>query len=135
MIQKLSENDVKTVENILSKEFHTSFPQENPFIQWYIWKENGLIGGFISYSIMYENLELNYIYVDPKFRKKNIASELMLHMVKEAQAHGVEVLTLEVRETNIIAQKLYHKFGFCVAATRKNYYGKENGLLMVRKLI
>lgn len=135
MIKKLSEKNYKSVENFLKKEFHTTFPQGNPFIHWYIYEEETFVKGFISYSIMYEQLELNYLYVEPHYRKQKIASQLMEYMIHEAIEKKVEVLSLEVHEKNEVAKKLYQTFGFEVKAIRKNYYGNEDGLLMIRKLI
>ncbi len=135
MIVKLNEKNYKTVENLLKKEFHTTFPQGNPFIYWYIYLEDDIVKGFISYSIMYEQLELNYLYVVPNYRGEKIASKMMEYMINEAISSGVCSLSLEVNENNLIAQKLYTKFGFETKAIRKNYYKNENGLLMIRKLI
>lgn len=135
MIRKLSEKNYKHVENLLREAFHTTFPQDNPFIHWYIYEVESIIMGFISYSIMYDQLELNYLYVLPSHRKQKIASKLIDYMLKDAVEKNVAVLSLEVNEKNEVARKLYQKFGFDVVAIRKNYYGKEDGLLMIRKLM
>lgn len=135
MIVKLDEKNYNSVENLLKTQFNTSFPQENPFIQWYVYEKDEKFVGFISYSIMYEQLELNYIYVDSKERRGKIASKMMDYMLKDAKASGIQSLSLEVNEHNLVAQELYKKFGFETGAIRKNYYGNENGLLMIRKLI
>jgi len=41
-------------------------------------------------------------------------------------------MTLEVRETNAVAQNLYRKYGFTTVSTRKGYYSdnNENALVM-----
>ena len=36
-------------------------------------------------------------------------------------------LTLEVRNSNIIAKKLYSKYGFIEEGIRKNYYHNDDG--------
>ena len=41
-------------------------------------------------------------------------------------------ISLEVNEENESAIKLYEKYGFKKEAIRKNYYGKNNGILMIR---
>jgi len=44
--------------------------------------------------------------------------------------HELAFLTLEVRKSNIPAQKLYEKFGFKKCGLRKNYYeNKEDAIL------
>jgi ribosomal-protein-alanine N-acetyltransferase len=41
-------------------------------------------------------------------------------------------ITLEVRESNLLAQNLYHKYGFVVTGQRPRYYqdNHENAFLM-----
>lgn len=53
-------------------------------------------------------------------------------MVVQAMAYGMEAMTLEVRVSNHIAQRLYAKFGFQGAGVRKGYYSdnKEDALIM-----
>ena len=41
-------------------------------------------------------------------------------------------ITLEVREDNIPALKLYKELGFVEKAMRQNYYNGKNGILMER---
>lgn len=49
---------------------------------------------------------------------------------------GLAFLTLEVRQSNLGAQALYRRHGFCPAGVRKNYYRDpvEDAILMTRKL-
>ena len=42
-------------------------------------------------------------------------------------------ITLEVREDNTYAIKVYEKNGFIKTATRKGYYNGVDGILMERK--
>ena len=42
-------------------------------------------------------------------------------------------ITLEVKQTNEIAIKLYKKYSFKQVAIRKGYYNNIDGLLMERK--
>lgn len=135
MIQKISENDKKTVENFLKSVFHTTFPQDNPFFQCLISKEENIVQGFLCYSIMYEQLEINYLYVDLPFRNQHIATQLMESMIDEAKEKGIEIMSLEVNECNKAAQNLYKKFNFEEVAIRKKYYGDTDGILMIRKVI
>ena len=43
-------------------------------------------------------------------------------------------ITLEVRKSNIIAINIYKKFKFKVIAERKNYYGNEDAIMMLREV-
>ena len=133
MIQKMSKEDQIPVENLLKEVFSTSFPQENPFFQVLVYKDQEQICGFLCYDKMYEQLEIEYLYVDPAYRRKKIASQLLEFMIQEASNDGVTSMSLEVNEHNQIAQKLYSKYGFKKGAIRKKYYGSEDGILMIRK--
>ena len=57
-------------------------------------------------------------------------------IVDEARHLGAASLTLEVRRSNIAAQRLYAKSGFHEAGVRKNYYTQpvEDALVLLRKI-
>ena len=133
MIKKMSKEDQIPVENLLKEVFSVSFPQDNPFFQVLVYKDQEQICGILCYDKMYEQLEIEYLYVDPAYRRKKIASQLLEFMIQEATNGGVTSMSLEVNEHNQIAQKLYSKFGFKKGAIRKKYYGSEDGILMIRK--
>ena len=49
----------------------------------------------------------------------------------EAIERDASWITLEVRETNDVAQKLYRKYGFTVVSTRRGYYSDNNESALV----
>jgi ribosomal-protein-alanine N-acetyltransferase len=53
-------------------------------------------------------------------------------LVVEARAAGATALTLEVRASNAVAQRLYRWFGFAPVGIRRNYYARshEDGIVM-----
>lgn len=117
-------------ENI--KEFNVEYlKKENPFLKNYVYLENNQPIGLISYSLIYDRIELEYIWVSFEHRKKGIASKLMDKMIEER----VNNITLEVRTTNEGAIKLYEKHNFKIVSTRKNYYGNEDAYLMIREMM
>ena len=117
-------------ENI--KEFNVEYlKKENPFLKNYVYIENNQPIGLISYSLIYDRIELEYIWTSFEHRKKGIASKLMDKMIEEK----VNNITLEVRTTNEGAINLYKKYNFKVVSTRKNYYGNEDAYLMIREMM
>lgn len=117
-------------ENI--KEFNVEYlKKENPFLKNYVYLENNEPIGLISYSLIYDRIELEYIWTSFEHRKKGIASKLMDKMIEEK----VNNITLEVRTTNEGAINLYKKYNFKVVSTRKNYYGNEDAYLMIREMM
>ena len=114
------------------KEFNVEYlKKENPFLKNYVYLENNEPIGLISYSLIYDRIELEYIWVSFEHRKKGIASKLMDKMIEEK----VNNITLEVRTTNEGAINLYKKYNFKVVSTRKNYYGNEDAYLMIREMM
>ena len=117
-------------ENI--KEFNVDYlKKENPFLKNYVYLENNKPIGLISYSLIYDRIELEYIWVSFEHRKKGLASKLMDKMIEE----NVNNITLEVRTTNENAINLYKKYNFKIVSTRNNYYGNEDAYLMIREMM
>ena len=86
-------------------------------------------GGFTS--VLDEGYITN-IAVHPDHRRKGIAFQLTENLKAKAQSLELSFLTLEVRESNLAAIKLYEKAGFETVAKRKNFYSdpKEDAILM-----
>ncbi len=118
----------RTIENINLNDYKLT---NNPFSKCLIYLENNTIIAFIDYSIIYEKIEINYIFVKEEYRRKNIASKLLSYLIKNNL--DKENITLEVNINNIKAINLYKKFNFKEVAIRKNYYGNSDGILMERK--
>jgi ribosomal-protein-alanine N-acetyltransferase len=47
-------------------------------------------------------------------------------LIDLAKKNGITSMTLEVRESNLVAQNLYKKFGFKVLGRREGYYQDNN---------
>lgn len=79
-------------------------------------------------GLMYTGLEAHVtnIAVDPDFHGRKVGSRLLLEIITEALARGIQQLTLEVRVSNSIAQSMYEKFGFSIVSIRKGYYIETN---------
>ena len=113
-------------------EFDVSFLNGgSPFLKNFVYLENDAPIGLISYSLIYDRIELEYIWVHKDFRKCGIGSKLMDKMLLE----NVSNVTLEVRKSNVDAIGLYEKYGFKVVSVRDNYYGSEDAFLMMREMI
>jgi ribosomal-protein-alanine N-acetyltransferase len=72
------------------------------------------------------------VVVKEEYRGNHIASALMDEMLKRRRGMGIEMFTLEVRESNEPAIKLYSKYGFESVGYRPGYYEKptEDALIM-----
>lgn len=108
---------------------------KGPFSLLMVYELNNKIVGFINYNIIYDRAELDYIYVDKNYRRKNIASELLKFCLEDVKSSGCFNITLEVNEHNTMGIRLYEKFGFKMVAKRDRYYHGEDALLMIRELM
>ena len=92
------------------------------------------IVGVISYGIIYERAEINYIAVDNNHRGKGIGNKLVNKAIDDIINCGCFNVTLEVAVDNLPAINLYLKNGFVKEAIRKNYYEGIDGILMGKEL-
>ena len=101
----------------------------NPFAHSYISENNGEVTGYIMFYHIAPEVQIINIAVKKSARNQKIGS-LLLKFVLSLE--NINLVTLEVRESNFPAINLYKKFGFKIDGTRKNYYQrpKEHAVLM-----
>ncbi|MFD1317072.1 ribosomal protein S18-alanine N-acetyltransferase [Loigolactobacillus zhaoyuanensis] len=90
----------------------------------------GQLIGFISYTALFDELEITNVVVAPAWQRQHIAWQLW-QVLLQAQTTPVRFY-LEVRASNLAAQKLYEKLGFAVINRRREYYTApvEDALIM-----
>ena len=78
---------------------------------------------------------ISTIAVHPEFRGMHLGGWLLAILLVEANRRGAREATLEVRVSNVAAQKLYRSFGFQVVGKRYRYYSdnREDALIMTLK--
>lgn len=82
-----------------------------------------------------KKLRLYSIAVDNQYKGHGIGSYIMSWIIDYATNKGFCELTLEVRENNETATKLYRKFGFSEVKTLQAYYSDGvNGIKMSKQL-
>ena len=93
---------------------------------------NGKVVGYAGMWVMFDEAHMTNIAVDPEYRKQGIARKMILALMKEGLRRGAERMTLEVRENNHSAQRLYASLDFAFAGIRKRYYTDtgENALIL-----
>ena len=95
---------------------------------------NGVIG-FVDYWITFDSATVCQICVNPIHRKKGLGSLLLTEVIKDCRAHKVRNITLEVREHNDNAIKLYEKFNFKRTLLKEKYYTNgDNAIYMIREM-
>ncbi len=96
-------------------------------------KHRGEVVGYAGMMFTGREAHVTNIAVDPDFHGRKVGTRLLLYLVTEAIARGAEILSLEVRVSNNVAQNMYEKFGFGAVSIRKGYYieTNEDALVMV----
>jgi len=91
---------------------------------------NSIVGFLCRWLIADECHVLN-IAVHPDSRRMGIGAVLITEAISEARSSGADVVTLEVRRTNLAARQLYRKFDFEERRLRRHYYGPgEDAIIM-----
>jgi ribosomal-protein-alanine N-acetyltransferase len=92
------------------------------------------VAAFCACWCLYDELHINTIAVDAGLRRQGLATILMRRVLDQASREGAHRALLEVRRSNLPAQRLYEGLGFIVAGVRHSYYvePQEDALLLTR---
>jgi ribosomal-protein-alanine N-acetyltransferase len=82
--------------------------------------------GYCGMMVILDECHITNIAVDGSYGSKGVAKRLLLNAFEVAQGLSIKDMTLEVRASNQVAQRLYFKFGFEPVGIRKNYYAESN---------
>lgn len=138
-IDLMTESDVEGVWAVDKECFKLSWSlnsfyeeMKNELSVYFVAKEENEIVGYAGFWNVAGAGDITNVAVHPDYRRKGIASLLILTMIKKSRELNLSSLTLEVRESNIAAQNLYAKFGFSTIGRRKAFYSdnREDALIM-----
>ena len=110
---------------------------ENPFSLMYVWEDNDEIVGYMGLWIIFEQAQLTNLAVNKKYQGKGYGRRLLEEGIKICQEAGCEIMTLEVRQSNVVAKSLYQACGFEKVSVKKDYYqdNHEDADVMMKGLI
>ena len=88
--------------------------------------------GFGGWRAIANEAKITILAIHPDYQGMGLGQLLLLTLLKEASQKDLKRVRLEVRESNIIAQSLYQKFGFQVVQRLPNYYHQfqEDALML-----
>jgi [ribosomal protein S18]-alanine N-acetyltransferase len=84
------------------------------------------IVGYAGLWLMTDEAHITTIAVSPDYQGYGIGELLLLGLIDRAKQIGARWLTLEVRVTNKVAQRLYEKYTFKEMGVRRRYYSDNN---------
>jgi [ribosomal protein S18]-alanine N-acetyltransferase len=88
--------------------------------------------GYAGLMTVGEDGHITTVAVDPQWHRRAVGTRLLLALLDQARARGVQNVTLEVRMSNAVAQTMYRRFGFAPAGVRRGYYvdNAEDAMVM-----
>ncbi len=110
---------------------------KNSLAVYHVAKDNGKCIGYAGFWNVSGEGDITNVAVLPEYRKQGIGSMLIKNMINTAVELNIELLTLEVRKSNIAAQALYSKYGFRIIGERKRYYSDngEDAWIMTKSIV
>ncbi|NMC62039.1 MAG: ribosomal protein S18-alanine N-acetyltransferase [SAR324 cluster bacterium] len=99
-------------------------------------KIQGRIVAYLVYQTILDEAHILNFGVAKAWRRKGIGKKFILKAIDDFSRNNIEMVFLEVRESNIAAQKLYRSAGFNIVGCRENYYSNngERAVLMTLKI-
>lgn len=138
-IRAMALDDVPAVLAIETISFPSVWPanaftnelRDNRLAHYFVGLLDGKIVAYGGIWVILEDSHITTIAVHPDLRGKRLGEEMLVHLLDAAIGRGASWITLEVRESNEVAQRLYRKYGFTVVSTRRGYYSDNNESALV----
>jgi len=103
---------------------------------YFVIEEENLVAGYMGYWEAPQEAHIINLAVGPRFRNQGLGQNMVERCLEFAAQRGAHLATLEVRDSNESAKRLYEKCGFRTVAIRKKYYqdNQEDAVIMLRDL-
>lgn len=88
--------------------------------------------GIVVVWLILDETHIATLAVHPDYRGFGIGKQLLTVALEESAQQGAKLATLEVRDSNKVAQNIYRKCGFESVGRRRRYYrdNREDAVLM-----
>ena len=99
-------------------------------------KATGRVAAYGGMIAVLDEGQITNIATHPEYRRRGLGQSVLHALVEYATETGLNIISLEVRESNVAAISLYEKLGFLTAGVRKNFYTspRENGIVMTKSI-
>lgn len=137
--REMSAADIKAVVIIEAESFFDAWNENmlldelnNERTHYLIMEADGNTIGYAGFWLVAGEAQVTRVAVLKSERGKGYGTTLSAALVKKAWELDAEAVTLEVRESNIAAQRAYLTCGFVSEGIRPNYYedNHENAVIM-----
>jgi len=103
-----------------------------PYAKMYTARMADTVVGYCCMYHFFDEGEIINVAIHPNWRQRGLGSRMLKHLIEEGMQMGVKRFVLDVRESNVSAQKLYESAGFKKIVLQKRFYDTpvEDGWLM-----
>src|ERR687887_1636377 len=134
IIENMTLDDVAAVQEVERASFPVPWPAnafrheltQNKNAHYIVAREGDRIVGYAGLWLSLDEAHITTFAVLPDYRRRKIGERMLLSLFERAEKLGAEWMTLEVRASNLPAQRLYEKYGFRPAGIRRRYYSDNN---------
>lgn len=106
---------------------------KNCFCSIFIFTICDIVVGFLNARIAFTEADIDFICVDPQYRRKHIAEKIFNFFNTVINKENFSTLFLEVGIHNTPAISFYNKLGFKKVSIRKKYYKNGEDALVLSK--
>lgn len=139
MIRRMNEMDIDGVLAVEEEAFTTPWSRmgfvtemKNELSYYLVMVDSGKIIGYAGMWLIVDEAHVTNVAILSAHRGQKLGEKLMGALIEHAKNRGALSMTLEVRTSNDVAQRLYAKFGFVSRGIRRNYYTdtQEDAMIM-----
>lgn len=135
----MNEADIPALVRLEAESFYDAWNENmlrneiaNQLTTYLIMEVAGRLVGYAGFWLVAGEAQITRVAVLDAERGQGYGTRLTAALVNKAWELGAEAITLEVRESNIAAQRAYLTCGFASEGIRPNYYedNHENAVIM-----
>ena len=129
VFRNCGEKDIPSVMELDREAFFDPWGREtwqgelkNRIAVWIVVELEQDIVGYAGIWVVAGEAQVMRVVVRKELRNQGLGLALTQALIRKAWEAGAEAITLEVRESNVAAQKVYERCGFVSEGVRPNYY-------------
>lgn len=129
VIRRGAESDIPEMRRIQMASHTASHWEPDTYFEFHVFiaERAGVVAGFLVTRDIAGEVEVLNLATAPEARRQGVATALLGSIDSDD-------IFLEVRESNVVARKLYEKLGFVLVGTRPEYYDDPVETALVMKL-
>lgn len=133
IIRQFSAGDIIDVCKIENSTFFDAWNESmwldelnNSLTTYIVMEENGKVIGYAGYWLVAGEAQITRVAVAAEERERGLGTKLTAALINLAWNEGADAITLEVRQSNTAAQKMYLTCGFRAEGVRPGYYADNH---------